>query len=491
MFQSSRLLVSLLRSSSKLYYQNQQILVKCLTGSLVDSTSNVFNQQSTLIVTDEGKDSNCKPIDGQSIYGQKLIVKGDNVPEPWDSLDCFEWPVVIREYLTRKGITKPTTIQSQSWPIALSGRDLVGISTTGSGKTLAFALPALCHIESMVDRNKKRYHGPSVVILTPTRELAQQINQVFIEIGHHIPVCLFGGAARRAQSQSLTSRNPDILIATPDRMLELGLEAQIRRIIERTPKQPNKRQTLLFSATWPDEVRDLSLDFLRDFIQINVGSAKLVANPSIDQNFIFLEPVPKAKESAILSLLDSLDDGTKKLPNHKILIFVATKKGADFLQRYLTANGFYSMAIHSDRPQHSRNLMIEAFRSGDRSILIGTDIASRGLDIDNISVVINYDMPITIEDYVHRIGRTARVSKSGKSYSFFMPEDSRLSVNLVDLLKNSNQKIDPKLIVYSKLVSKQQQTRDKMGYQRYGAPMKKRIQDKQNLMSNYRKVIYK
>ena len=450
-------------------------------------------------------------FDGQpNIFNQKIIVEGVDVPSPWKSAFEFEWPEKIKDYLIRKNIHKPTPIQAQCWPIALSQRDLVGIAQTGSGKTLAYALPCLVNIDKIVSKGKK-YNGPKAIILVPTRELAQQIDQVFVEISWHIPLCIYGGAARRVQKESLASRRPEILVSTPgrlndlidekdvdlsdcsylvldeaDRMLDLGFEAQMRRIVDRTPKPPYHRQTLLCSATWPKEVRDLSLDLLNNFIQVNVGSTKLIANPNIKQHVILIEPVPNDKASKLLKLVEQLDDGSKHLPNQKVLIFVSTKKGADYLQRYLNAHGFYSMAIHSDRAQQSRSQIIDAFREGKRSILIGTDIASRGLDIDDITVVINYDMPNTIEDYVHRIGRTARSDKKGTSYAFFAPEDYRLAKDLIDLLKNSNQIVDDQLYFYARQVSSERQRRDKMGYPRYSTTSNKNP-TYPNLKSNYQR----
>ncbi|KFM61415.1 putative ATP-dependent RNA helicase DDX17, partial [Stegodyphus mimosarum] len=275
--------------------------------------------------------------------------------------------------VTELGHENPTPIQAQGWPIAFSGRDMVGVSQTGSGKTFVFMLPAVIHAANQSsDSGWGGECKPQVLVLAPTRELVQQIQQVGEKFSHAcnlISSCAYGGASRRIQLQLL--RGAHICIATPgrlldfvsegrvnlqqcsylvldeaDRMLDMGFEPQIRKIIDQI--RPD-RQTLMWSATWPKEIQSLAEEFLTDYVQVTIGSGQLIANPNIDQNIYIIEETDK--DDALLSLLDkiALEEG------NKVLVFVQTKRNVDSVGFYLRKNGIPAMCIHGDVSQRQRD----------------------------------------------------------------------------------------------------------------------------------------
>nr|SZF06443.1 probable ATP-dependent RNA helicase DDX5 isoform X1 [Psoroptes ovis] len=371
-------------------------------------------------------------------------------------------PDGIMHAIMKQGFATPTVIQSQSWPLALSGRDIVGIAQTGSGKTLAYALPALVHVDGNAHRRK---YGPSVLILAPTRELAQQIKEV-INIFRARAVCVFGGASKNGQRREIERVQPSIIIACPgrlidfveegvihlhnisylvldeaDRMLDMGFEPQIRKIVEKVPKN---RQTLMWSATWPKEVRKLAEDFLVDYVQINIGSISLAANHNITQIVDMCEEGDKmAKLSKLLTQINANDR------ENKTIIFAETKRKVDQLNQQMRSVGWYCSAIHGDKPQTERDWALNEFKTGRTTILIATDVAARGLDVDDIKYVINYDYPTCSEDYVHRIGRTGRRDRKGTSYTFFTLNNAKQAKDLIDVLKEAKQDVPNKLYEFS------------------------------------------
>ncbi|XP_059142740.1 uncharacterized protein LOC131930332 [Physella acuta] len=356
---------------------------------------------------------------------------------------------------------KPTTIQSVGWPLVLSGKNMVGIAQTGSGKTLTFVLPGLVHIKHQ--RQVRRGEGPVVLVLAPTRELAQQIDSVAKEYGKLQGIhscCVFGGQSKLVQQKSLLN-GPEIVVATPgrlldfleagtvnldrtsyvvldeaDRMLDMGFEPQIRKILGQI--RPD-RQMLMWSATWPREIQNLAHDFLGDFVQVNIGSEELVANPNIRQIVKVCEPDEKFN-----LLVDELQKVEKE--RSKTLIFTQTKSEADFLTRRLRMKRFSALTIHGGKSQTARDETLERFRSGNANILVATDVASRGLDINDITLVVNYDYPNTADDYIHRIGRTARASKTGTSLSFITYQDSGKVDDLIKVLKMAGQNVPEELL---------------------------------------------
>lgn len=364
------------------------------------------------------------------------------------------FPDKINSHMEKNQWEKPTPIQSLGWPIALSGKNMVGLAQTGSGKTLGFVLPALVHIKHQ--RQVMRGEGPVALIMAPTRELAQQITSVATEYGSLLGVrscAVFGGANKNVQSRSLAGC-PEIVVATPgrlldflesdvinldrttftvldeaDRMLDMGFEPQIRKILHQI--RPD-RQMLMWSATWPKEIRKLAHDFLGDFTQINIGSTELRANPNIEQIVEVCEPRDKMQ-----LLIDSLEEAH----GQKTLIFVQTKRQADYITDRLRGKRFRALAIHGDKTQMMRDRTLESFRTGRAQILVATDVAARGLDVDDIKVVFNYDFPNTIDDYVHRIGRTARASKTGKAITFFTENEASQASDLMKVLREAKQDV--------------------------------------------------
>ncbi|XP_055912319.1 ATP-dependent RNA helicase p62-like [Eupeodes corollae] len=384
-------------------------------------------------------------------------------PNPIQYFDEACFPDYCMNQIRRSNYSAPTPIQAQGWPIAMSGFNMVGIAKTGSGKTLAFILPAIVHINAQPPL--QRGDGPIALVLAPTRELAQQIQSVANEFGSSSYVrntCIFGGAPKQKQAYDL-ERGVEIVIATPgrlidfllsgttnlrrctylvldeaDRMLDMGFEPQIRKIMSQI--RPD-RQILMWSATWPKEVRQLAEDFLSDYIQINIGSLELSANHNIRQHVEICQESEKGTK--LKQLLSNIYDAPSD-PG-KIIIFVATKKKVDELFRYIGGFGVRCGAIHGDKSQSERDNVLGEFRHGRTNILVATDVAARGLDVEGIKFVINFDYPQSSEDYIHRIGRTGRKHSSGTSYAFFTRKNVKNARGLIDVLREANQDINPQL----------------------------------------------
>ncbi|KAJ3636221.1 hypothetical protein MTP99_009056 [Tenebrio molitor] len=393
---------------------------------------------------------------------KEITIDGD-APNPIQNFTEASFPDYVMHEIQKQGYDSPTAIQAQGWPIAMNGRDLVGIAQTGSGKTLAYILPAIVHINNQPPIT--RGDGPIALVLAPTRELAQQIQQVAQDFGSSSYVrntCIFGGAPKGPQARDL-ERGVEICIATPgrlidflekgttnlqrctylvldeaDRMLDMGFEPQIRKIIEQI--RPD-RQTLMWSATWPKEVRKLASDFLRTYIQINIGSLQLSANHNILQIVDVCQE--HEKETKLNNLLQEI--GNNGEPGAKIIIFVETKKKVESITRTIRRYGWPAVCMHGDKSQQERDFVLREFRNGKSCILIATDVAARGLDVEGIKYVINYDYPNSSEDYIHRIGRTGRSDSTGTSYAFFTPSNFRQAKDLVSVLKEANQVVNPKL----------------------------------------------
>nr|CAD7429386.1 unnamed protein product [Timema monikensis] len=393
--------------------------------------------------------------------GKEITLKGSNLPHPIQRFEEANFPEYIMNEILKQGFSEPTSIQAQGWPIAMSGRDMVGIAQTGSGKTLAYMLPATIHINNQ--ERLSRGDGPIALILAPTRELAQQIQTVAQDFGSSSFVrntCIFGGAPKGPQMRDL-ERGVEVCIATPgrlidmlergntnlkrctylvldeaDRMLDMGFEPQIRKILEQI--RPD-RQTLMWSATWPKEVRNLAEEFLTDYIQINVGSLQLSANHNI------LQIVDVCQEHEKQQKLTTLLHDIACDRNAKTIIFVETKRKVEDITRSIRGFGYPAVCMHGDKSQQDRDYVLREFRNGNSNILVATDVAARGLDVEGIKFVINFDYPNSSEDYIHRIGRTGRNQASGTSYAFFTQSNSRQAKDLVNVLREANQSVNPKL----------------------------------------------
>jgi ATP-dependent RNA helicase RhlE len=329
------------------------------------------------------------------------------------------------------GYTTPTPIQREAIPLARRGRDLIGLAQTGTGKTAAFTLPI---IDRLIDGPRRT----RALILTPTRELCVQVEESFRKYAKHAPIAVaavFGGVPLDPQEKKLRG-GVDVVVATPgrlidhlerqnvvfddlevlvldeaDRMLDMGFAPQINRIVS---ELPNYRQTLLFSATMPPEVEALARKYLRKPIVVQVGVRSAAASTVTHAVY----PVPREKKNA---LLVDLLTGDKE--HETVLIFTRTKHGADRVVRDLEKAGVRATAMHADKTQAQRMRALQEFKEGKINVLVATDIAQRGLDISNITHVINYDVPQQAEDYVHRIGRTGRAAKEGDAYTFMAPDE--------------------------------------------------------------------
>jgi len=304
--------------------------------------------------------------------------------------------------------------------------------------------------------------GPIVLILAPTRELAVQIQTECTKFGSNSRIrntAIYGGAPKGPQIRDL-QRGVEIAIATPgrlidmlesgktnlrrvtylvmdeaDRMLDMGFEPQIRKIVSQI--RPD-RQTLMFSATWPKDVQKLASDFLRDYIQVNIGSMELTANINITQVVDVCSEFDKRNK--LLKHLDQISN-----ENAKVLIFVSTKRTADDITKYLRQDGWPALAIHGDKEQRERDWVLSEFKNGRSPILIATDVASRGIDVKDIGYVINYDFPNNCEDYVHRIGRTGRAGRKGTAFTYFTTENAKAASELIAILQDAKQVIPPQL----------------------------------------------
>jgi ATP-dependent RNA helicase RhlE len=355
----------------------------------------------------------------------------------------------ILKALEGEGYTTPTPIQTKAIPPVLAGSDLLGIAQTGTGKTAAFALPILHRLAA--DRRPAPRKGCRVLVLTPTRELASQIGDSFRTYGRHLRpsvAIVFGGVGHRQQIQSLAG-GVDILIATPgrlldhlsgrsialqsteilvldeaDRMLDMGFVKPIRQIVSHLPA---KRQTLFFSATMPQEISGLAGAFLRDPVKVTVTPVSSTAE-RVSQRVIHIE---SQKKRALLADLLS-DPGMSRT-----LVFTRTKRGADRVARHLEETGIHVAAIHGNKSQRQREVALDAFRKAKIRVLVATDIAARGIDVDGVSHVVNYELPDVPEDYVHRIGRTARAGASGKAISLCDAAERNLLRSIERLTRQS------------------------------------------------------
>lgn len=389
-----------------------------------------------------------------------------------------------------EGFAKPTPIQSQCWPIAASGRDLIGIAETGSGKTLAFSIPGLAHIKHRMETEKTKRKGPIMLVVAPTRELAMQSQEVLEVAGKYAGircVSVYGGVPKWPQKQAL-AQNFEVVVATPgrlvdligegccdlsdvtylvldeaDRMLDQGFERDIRSIIGETHPQ---RQTCLFSATWPESIRKMAHEFLSSAIRVTVGSEDLQAGSRITQTVEVIED--RARERKLIELLKKYHANGKD----RVLIFVLYKKEAPRIESSIQRQGWSCGSIHGDKTQDMRTAALENFKTGKVPLLVATDVAARGLDIPNVDYVINYSFPLTIEDYVHRIGRTGRAGRDGTSYTFFQQGDKLRAGELVKLLKESNQTVPEEMNKFDLSIRKKKGQYGDFGPKDYGQPMK-------------------
>lgn len=368
-------------------------------------------------------------------------------------------PTSIAQALKDLNFTSPTPVQAQTIPLAVTGRDLIACAQTGTGKTAAFSIPTLMHL-------LKHPHATALV-LAPTRELVLQIDAFWKKLTAHTPqmksAVLIGGAGMNPQIHALRAR-PRLILATPgrlidhlqrrtahlshvailvldeaDRMLDMGFAPQVEKILRHVPTQ---RQTLLFSATFAKEAEDLARRALKNPERINVGTVSQAA-PKVEQKFIRAKQTDKNK-----LLFDQIVDGPR---DASTIIFTRTQARTDRLARYLTQGGLTVDRIHGGRTQGQRTRALQSFREGTLRILVATEIAARGIDVPAVARVINFDLPQVAEDYIHRIGRTARAGASGQALSFVTPEEHTQWREILGLLKKSGSALPEEISVSGSL----------------------------------------
>jgi ATP-dependent RNA helicase RhlE len=358
-------------------------------------------------------------------------------------------PEILRA-LAEAGYTEPTPIQAQAIPVVLSGRDVMAGAQTGTGKTASFALPMLETLRVYANTSTSPARHPvRALILTPTRELAAQVYENVKTYGKYLPLrvaVVYGGVNMEPQIAELM-KGVEILVATPgrlldhlqnrsvnlsqveflvldeaDRMLDMGFMPDIRRILGHLPA---RRRTLLFSATFPEEIKKLAREFLRDPVTIEVARRNTTAD-TVTQ--IAYRVPNEQKRRVLVDIVRS-----RGLP--QVLVFTNTKLGANRLSRELERAGIAATAIHSDKTQQARMQALEDFKAGRVTVLVATDIAARGLDIDDLPCVVNYELPFNPEDYVHRIGRTGRAGASGLAISLVSPEEKKLLAEIEKFIR--------------------------------------------------------
>ncbi|KAL8968459.1 MAG: hypothetical protein Q9197_004869 [Variospora fuerteventurae] len=381
----------------------------------------------------------------------------------------------------------PTAIQAAAWPFLLSGRDVIGIAETGSGKTLAFGIPCIRSVSSSPSARKTKAPARAVII-SPTRELAVQIHTQIEQLATPASlesVCVYGGVPKDPQRLALSTAH--IVVATPgrlqdlidegsadlsqvqylvldeaDRMLEKGFDDAIRKIVSTVPPTAHGRQTLMFTATWPESVRELAATFMAQPVRITIGEdnadGELRANTRIEQRVEVVDP--RGKEVRMLQIIKKHQSGQSK--NDRVLVFCLYKKEATRVEGFLRSKGLRVAGIHGDLSQGAREAALAGFKKGECPLLVATDVAARGLDIPHVKLVLNVTFPLTVEDYVHRIGRTGRAGAQGLAITLFTEHDKAQSGALINVLKAAGQPVPEELLNFGTTVKKK-------GHDAYGA----------------------
>ncbi|XP_030602460.1 putative ATP-dependent RNA helicase DDX4 isoform X1 [Archocentrus centrarchus] len=397
-------------------------------------------------------------------YDDILVdVSGTNPPPAIMTFDEAALCQTLAKNVSKSGYVKPTPVQKHGIPIISAGRDLMACAQTGSGKTAAFLLPILQQMmaDGVAASRFSELQEPEAVIVAPTREL---INQIYLDARKFAygtcvrPVVVYGGVSTGHQIRDIM-KGCNVLCGTPgrlldmigrgkvgltklrylvldeaDRMLDMGFEPDMRRLVG-SPGMPSKenRQTLMFSATYPEDIQRMAADFLKpDYLFLAVG---IVGGACSDVEQTFVEVTKFSKREVLLDLL-------KTTGSKRTLVFVETKRQADFIAAFLSQEKVPTTSIHGDREQREREQALGDFRSGKYPVLVATSVASRGLDIPDVQQVVNFDLPKTIDDYVHRIGRTGRCGNIGRAVSFFDPDaDRELARSLVTILSKAQQEV--------------------------------------------------
>jgi len=449
------------KASSKPSHETKSVQAKKLKTTLtVEDAKAYFDEHNIKVHIPEGKDIDITPLAGFHFQGfAKRLIR----------------------YCQSK-YENPTPIQACTWPLIMQKSDVCGIAKTGSGKTLAFALPYLSMSRlGELDVFEQPCALPRFVAMAPTRELAMQIAEVCTDLvkaltageeGLYPVQCIYGGVPKRDQRQAISQTGIDMAICTPgrlqdlveeetldlssvqylvldeaDRMLDLGFIDAVKALISKMPKA-GKRQTCMFSATWPATVHSLATKFLNEPMHVGIGSVDegMVANTAIRQ---LVEVISNEKDKPA-RLLQHLKKHFS--PDKKVIIFGLYKKETAWLENFLWEKGYEKViALQGDLSQEKRTQAIADFKATKKTPLIATDVASRGLDVQDVELVINYTFPLTIEDYVHRIGRTGRAGKKGLAICFFCPEskgaqdEKAHAGDLCKVLRDANQEVPKEL----------------------------------------------
>ncbi|XP_047206941.1 probable ATP-dependent RNA helicase DDX43 isoform X2 [Girardinichthys multiradiatus] len=415
--------------------------------------------------------------ENNNIFVDDIKEEGEKrpIPNPCRTfLEAFELYPEIMENIERVGFIKPTPIQSQAWPVLLSGEDLIAIAQTGTGKTLAYLLPGFIHMDGQPVPRAER-GGPGMLVLTPTRELALQIETECNKYRYkgYKSICIYGGGDRRGQI-NLVKSGVDIVIATPgrlndlqmnelinlhsvtylvldeaDRMLDMGFEPQILKIL--LDIRPD-RQTVLTSATWPTGVRRLGKSYLKNPMMVYVGTLDLAAVNTVEQTLLIVQE--EEKKMYVFDFIRNMQS------QDKVLVFVGKKIIADDLSSDMCLQGIAVQCLHGDREQSAREEALRDFKEGRVRILVATDLASRGLDVHDITHVFNFDFPRNIEEYVHRVGRTGRAGRLGAAVTLLTRDDWRMAPELISILERAGQDVPEDLVLMAERYEKQKRERE-------------------------------
>lgn len=401
----------------------------------------------------------------------EIILRGSNVPNPlryWHEQADMD-PQLLDIITKRLGYEEPTPIQRASIPVALQKRDIIGIAETGSGKTLAYLLPMLCKLLNLPRLNTySKVDGPYGLILVPTRELAQQIEVELNKFLRYLPqidtISIVGGKLIERNILDLQNKNIEIIIATPgrlidclerhylvlnqtkflvldecDKMIEMNFGEQVAKITE-FMGIGQRRQNMMFTATMTNDVEQLSKKYVENPVLVNIGSTsstELTVNERIDEKFEFFPTDDDSKK--IKRLVKILESGQYQPP---IIVFINYKESGEYINKQLLAKGHRVSLIHGSKSQDQREAALRSFKDGDTDILIGTNVAARGIDVNNVSLVINYQMTKKIDDYVHRVGRTGRAGNYGTAITFLSEKDDmEIISDLKKMLRKSRKKV--------------------------------------------------